>query len=160
MHVSDTGWRLHAVHHSPTRLHVLAAGRTHPFNAVVVLVLESIPVLLLGITPTAFAMMTVFKGVNGQLQHSNVDLRPGWLSHVVATSEVHRWHHSVDLKEGNTNFGNATVVWDKLFGTFFLPKERRPSTAVGLAHEVIPESYWAHMGTPFRLQRYRREQET
>ena len=34
MHASNLGWRLHAVHHSPTKLHVLASARSHPFNAI------------------------------------------------------------------------------------------------------------------------------
>ena len=45
-------------------------------------------------------------------------MTPGFLSGILATSDVHRFHHSSDLDESNTNFGNATMIWDRIFGTF------------------------------------------
>ncbi len=154
MHVTRMGWSLHAVHHSAERLYFLASGRAHPFNAVLTLTLETLPVVVLGITPEALVLMTVFKAVNGMLQHSNVDLRPGFLSHVIATNDVHRWHHSRELDESNTNFGNTTMLWDQLFGTFFLPKRVPPRAEVGIAGSAIPERYLSHLVTPFVLDRY------
>ena len=68
------------------------------------------PVVLLGITPEAYTLLLVLKGVNGLLQHSNVAMTPGPLSYLVVTSDVHRFQHSTDLGESNTNFGNATMV--------------------------------------------------
>lgn len=157
MHVSHFGWRLHAVHHSPEKLHVLASARTHPFNAVLTLTCETGPLILLGITPEVLALWTIAKGVNGMLQHSNVDLRPGRLGEVLATTDVHRWHHSRVLAESNTNFGNTTMIWDHVFGTYFRPADRLPSTDVGIAGAVVPERYLAHLVTPFVLGRLERE---
>ena len=97
---------------------------------------------------------TVFKAVNGLLQHSNVDFRPGVLGWVLATSDVHRWHHSVHLGESNTNFGNTTMIWDQVFRTFFLPSDRKPGTDVGVADAIIPENYLMHLATPFWLGRF------
>jgi len=154
MHITRAGWRAHAVHHSPTRLHFLASARTHPFNIVLTLGAETSIVLALGANPEALAVMTVFKGCNGILQHSNIDLRPGALSKWIATNEVHWWHHSVVLDESNRNFGNTTMVWDRLFGTFFLPSDRPPRADVGVSDAVIPENFLLHMVTPFLLQRY------
>ena len=154
MHATRVGWRLHAVHHSPVRLNVMASARTHPFNAVLTYACETGPLILLGIAPEALAAWTVFKAVNGLLQHSNIDLRPGWLSHVVATSDVHRYHHSVHLDESNTNFGNTTMIWDRVFGTFHLPGGRTAGLDVGVEDAAIPESYAAHLATPFVLGRY------
>jgi sterol desaturase/sphingolipid hydroxylase (fatty acid hydroxylase superfamily) len=154
MHLSRAGWRIHAVHHSPAQLHVMASARTHPFNAVLSLTCETGPLILLGISPTALAAWTVYKAVNGLLQHSNIDLRPGWLNYVVATTDVHRYHHSVHLDESNTNFGNTTMLWDHVFGTFHLPRGEQPGLDVGIADAAIPESYWAHLAVPFRLGHY------
>lgn len=152
MHRSSLGWRIHAVHHSPTRLNVFASGRSHPFNAILTLTSEAVPVVLLGIPADVYVMLLVFKAINGMLQHSNVAMRPGFLSYVLATSDVHRFHHSRDLVESNSNFGNATMLWDHVFGTFHLP-HRHPRTDVGIADTDVPESYWAHLLTPFRLER-------
>ena len=155
MHSSMFGWRIHAVHHTPTRLYAIAAGRSHPFNALLTMTCESMPVILLGITPTAFALLAIFKAVNGLLQHSNLAMKPGILSYLIATSDVHRFHHSVDLTESNRNFGNTTMLWDHVFGTFYLP-HRHPSAEVGIADADIPEGYLSHLLAPFRLARYQR----
>jgi ornithine lipid hydroxylase len=156
MHLTRVGWRVHAVHHSPTRLHFLASARSHPFNITLTLGAETIIVLALGANPESLALMTVFKGCNGLLQHSNIDLRPGALSGVVATNEVHWWHHSVHLEESNRNFGNSTMVWDRVFGTFFLPPGRPPGVRVGVLDADIPENFLLHQITPFLLGRYER----
>jgi len=151
MHLTDIGWRIHAVHHSSAKLHLLASGRTHPFNTMFVFTLETGIVLLLGVPHDVLLLMSVFKAVNGLLQHANVDFRPGVLSHVMTTSAVHRWHHSEVIDESNHNFGNNTMLWDKLFGTFYLPSDRPAPRAVGITGSTIPESYLAHLATPFTL---------
>ncbi len=60
------------------------------------------------------------------------------------------------LEESNRNFGNTTMVWDQLFGTFFLPDDRPPREDVGVADAAIPENYLWHMAAPFLLQRFER----
>lgn len=154
MHLSRLGWRIHAVHHSPTQLHVMAAGRTHPINAAYTLTCESLVVALMGAGPAVIALWTVTKAVNGLLQHANLAMRPGLLSYVLATSDNHRWHHSQDLTESNTNFGNTTMIWDRLFGTFYHPKDRTPRLEVGIADAAIPSNYLAHLAAPFVLSRW------
>ena len=32
--------------------------------------------------------------------------------------DIHRIHHSVDMEEGNSNFGAIFPFWDKAFGTY------------------------------------------
>ncbi len=46
------------------------------------------------------------------------------------------------------------MVWDRIFGTFFLPADRPARLEVGVADAAIPENYFLHMVTPFLLQRY------
>ncbi|MCB9787729.1 MAG: sterol desaturase family protein [Deltaproteobacteria bacterium] len=157
MHLTRLGWRIHAVHHTPTRLHVMAAGRTHPLNAAFTLTCEGLVVALMGAGPAVIALWTVTKAVNGLLQHANLELRPGPLSYVLATSDNHRWHHSRDLAESNTNFGNTTMLWDQVFGTFFHPRDRAPGLELGIADSTIPESYLAHLAAPFALGRWERD---
>ncbi|MCA9564299.1 MAG: sterol desaturase family protein [Myxococcales bacterium] len=154
MHTSHLGWRLHAVHHSIEHMHVLASGRTHPFNTFFVFTCQSALVVFLGVTPEALALMSVFTGINGQLQHANVDLRPGLLNWVLATSDLHRWHHSKSIEEGNNNYGNNLIIWDWLFGTKFLPADKPPTTSLGITGATIPETLWDHLRTPFVYQQY------
>ena len=154
MHLTRVLWRIHAVHHSPEKMHFLAAGRTHPFNAIWTLTLENGPVLFLGISPEALMLLSVYKGVNGFLQHSNIDLRPGFLSYILATNEVHWWHHSAVNKEAQHNYGNTTMIWDQVFRSFYLPKEVRPRVEVGIDNAHLGNNYLKHLAVPFTLQSY------
>ncbi|MCB9665015.1 MAG: sterol desaturase family protein [Alphaproteobacteria bacterium] len=153
MHGARAGWWIHAVHHSPPGLHVVASARSHPFNAALTYAAETGPLLLLGVGPEALVLWSVLKATNGLLQHANVAFARSPLELVLATPEVHRWHHSVVLEESNTNFGNTTVLWDRVFGTLHLPADRRPGTRLGIAGADIPEGYLSHLGAPFRLAR-------
>ena len=51
-------------------------------------------------------------------------LRYGPLNYIVGSAETHRWHHSRVPRESNANYGNTVIVWDLVFGTWFLPRER------------------------------------
>jgi ornithine lipid hydroxylase len=142
-------WRLHALHHSSEKMQLLSAGRNHPLH---VFVAYSLQVVLLGIlgAPAEVVMLhSMFSGVHGLVQHANIDLRFGWLNYIIATPELHMWHHSRTLSESNTNYGNHVIVWDLLLGTFFLPR-RRPTTDMGLPHGTrFPRSFLGHMAVPF-----------
>ena len=41
-----------------------------------------------------------------------------YLKFIVVTPNFHRVHHSLDMKEGNSNFGGTFVFWDYIFGTY------------------------------------------
>ena len=122
MHTNRIGWRMHALHHSTQRLHFLASGRAHPFNAFLTLSCETGLLVMLGIPSGTLILFMVFKAVNGLLQHSNIDLRPGLLNYVFATNDVHRWHHSDNQLESSKNFGNTTMIWDHIFGSLIVRK--------------------------------------
>jgi ornithine lipid hydroxylase len=144
-------WRLHALHHSSERMYALAAMRNHPMNAVLMHACHVLPVALLGAPPEVLALCGVITGVNGLLQHCNVDLEHGPLNWVFATADAHRWHHSADRAESNTNFGNNLIVWDRLFGTVHLPGGH--PDRVGLDEGGLPQNFFAQLLTPLVLYR-------
>ncbi len=150
-HRTTLGWRIHAVHHSVEQLHWLAAGRTHPFNALLVFSCQMGPLVLLGIPEETLGLVAVFTGINGYLQHANVKLSPGPASWFVSTSDHHRWHHAREGEASHTNFGNNLIVWDRLFGTHYDPSDRSPGLDIGIAETRIPEDFWAHLATPWQL---------
>jgi sterol desaturase/sphingolipid hydroxylase (fatty acid hydroxylase superfamily) len=53
--------------------------------------------------------------------HSNVRL-PEWVDRMlrwlVVTPDMHRVHHSIVVRETNSNFGFNLPWWDRLFGTY------------------------------------------
>lgn len=125
-------WPYHAEHHAPTRLHALNGVRLHPVNLLWNLVLDAAAPLLLGLDAHSAALLATFRGAVSILQHANVALRPGLLSWVLSTPDLHRWHHATDLRDANANYGSTLIVWDVLFGTRRLPSPAGPTT-LGLA---------------------------
>ena len=141
-------WRFHAVHHSPHKLYWLNVGRFHPLEKAVQYMLDMLPFILMGVTQPVIALYFVFYAVNGFFQHSNVDARYGVLNYVVSGAELHRWHHSKLIEESNRNYGNNLIVWDLLFGSWFLPKDRRVGD-LGLINRNYPLDFASQMKTPF-----------
>ncbi len=148
-------WRVHAMHHSSERLYVFASARNHPMNAVLAYGSQLLPLSLLGAPIETIALLSVFTGVHGMLQHANIDLRHGPLNWVFSTADLHRWHHSSEMDESNTNFGSNVILWDIVFGTRSLPNGR-PSR-VGIADLDLPDNFFAHLASPFVLYRYKIE---
>lgn len=141
-------WRLHAVHHSPGRLYFLNAGRFHPLEKVLFQLPEVVPFILLGTNIETIALYFTFNTIHGFFQHSNIQMRLGWLNYVFSLPELHRWHHSQKIEESDRNFGNNLIVWDLLFGTYFNPKGREVGD-IGLLNPEYPKGYWGQLTVPF-----------
>lgn len=147
-HENDTLWRLHSVHHSVEQMYWLNTARFHLIEKAMQMTLDSLPFLLMAVEPTVLALYYVAYATNGFFQHCNIELRYGILNYVVGSAETHRWHHSREPRESNANYGNTVIVWDLLFGTWFLPRERTVQQ-LGLQDPEYPKSFWALMRAPF-----------
>jgi len=146
-HTYTPFWRLHEVHHSPDILYTLNVGRFHPIEKVLQFGCDGLPFLLLGVAPEVIGGYFLLYAVNGFFQHSNLRLRYGWLNYVVGSAETHRWHHARDPRTASCNFGNTTLIWDLLFGTWYLPG---PVDDIGIMDRTYPKGFRAQMLTPFR----------
>lgn len=147
-HQNDTLWRLHSVHHSVEQMYWLNTARFHLLEKAMQMMLDSLPFLLMAVDPTVLALYYVAYATNGFFQHCNIELRYGVLNYIVGSAETHRWHHSRVPRESNANYGNTVIVWDLLFGTWFLPRERTVGE-LGLQDPMYPKSFWALMRAPF-----------
>ena len=148
-HENDTLWRLHAVHHSVEQLYWLNTGRFHPLEKMLQMSLDSVPFLLMGVAPEVLALYYLSYATNGFFQHCNIDLRYGVLNYIVGSAETHRWHHAREPRDSNTNYGNTVIVWDLLFGTWFLPRDRQ-ITELGLRDAAYPKSFMRLLAAPFK----------
>jgi ornithine lipid hydroxylase len=150
-------WRFHAVHHSSPRLWFFNTGRFHFVDTIKSMLLGA-PLVALGGAPGDVLLwgsaITAFIGI---LTHCNVEMRFGWLNYIFNTPGLHRWHHSMDLREGNKNYGENLVIWDLVFGTFFNEKSRRPPAEIGI-REAMPRTFFAQLIAPFRWTKYQREE--
>ncbi len=141
-------WRFHAVHHSPHGLYWLNVGRFHPIEKAIQYAVDALPFALLGVSVEVLAAYFVFYAINGFFQHSNCRVRLGPLNYLVAGPELHRWHHSVLPEESDNNYGNNLIIWDLIFGTRFLPKNREVGP-LGLINRNYPTGFLAQLKTPF-----------
>jgi sterol desaturase/sphingolipid hydroxylase (fatty acid hydroxylase superfamily) len=157
-HEQDWLWRFHAVHHAAPRLYWLNAARFHPVDIWLLYVVGYTPLVVLGCPPLVIGLFALFDAVFGMLQHSNIDMRLGPLNLLFSAAEPHRWHHSRTLREANNNYGSNLIIWDLVFGTFYLPVERDPPTEIGIPDlPRFPTGYAAQLAAPFRWRRVRRE---
>lgn len=141
-------WRLHAVHHSPKKLYWINVGRFHPLEKALQYFFDALPFIIVGVSAEVLALYFVFYGINGFFQHCNIELRLGYLNYVISGPELHRWHHSRKVQESNSNYGNNLIVWDIIFGTYFLPEDRLVGD-LGLLNSNYPLGFLAQMKTPF-----------
>lgn len=156
-HERDWLWRLHSVHHCAHRLSVLNASRAHPLDLFWRRFVPIFVVLQTGISPEAFICAGVISSVLATITHMNVRFRFGWLNYFIGTNEVHIWHHSTKLEEAK-NF-SMILIWDRLFGTFVLPRNHGKPEALGLVDErgYPLHAYLGQLMVPFRWARLGQE---
>jgi sterol desaturase/sphingolipid hydroxylase (fatty acid hydroxylase superfamily) len=159
MHSFDWLWRLHATHHSADRLYFLNGARAHPGEIALRFgILGVLPLATLGVDGTVLALTSVAAIVADAFQHANINMRLGPLSWIYSIGDVHRWHHSCDRAEADSNYGNVYIFWDAVFGTRYLPADREAPTRVGIdGLEGFPRGFWAQWASPFRWKRIERE---
>jgi sterol desaturase/sphingolipid hydroxylase (fatty acid hydroxylase superfamily) len=139
-------WRFHSVHHSIEQMDWVASGRLHPFDQAFTQAFTVFPLFLLGYGAGVFGGVAVFITLLALFQHANVRLRFPGLRWVINTPEWHHWHHAIDDDACDKNFGLPVV--DKIFGTAYLPKDRRP-VAFGTRSPVPADGYLRHLAYPF-----------
>ncbi len=141
-------WRLHEVHHAPSKLYAINVFRFHPLDKTLQYVCDTLLFLWLGVGPDVLALYFVVYGTSGLLQHANIDVRLGLLNYLLSGPEVHRWHHDARADVASHNFAHTFIVWDLLFGTYYRPKQERPER-LGLGY-AYPEGFWRQLFAPLR----------
>jgi sterol desaturase/sphingolipid hydroxylase (fatty acid hydroxylase superfamily) len=136
-------WRTHEAHHSVKDVDWLAGSRSHVLEIVINQTIEYAPIILLGAPPEVALIKGTIDAVWGMYIHSNIDVRSGWLQKVINGPEMHRWHHSTRYLGDGMNYGTKLAIWDWLFGTGYLPKEKPPG--YGLTDVAFPEEPWSEV---------------
>jgi len=114
-------WRLHMMHHSDLDFDVTTGVRFHPIEILLSMGIKMIIVSLVGISAAGVLIFEVLLNATSLFNHGNVRLAgniDGVLRLLVVTPEMHRVHHSVIIRETNSNFGFNLPWWDRLFGTY------------------------------------------
>jgi sterol desaturase/sphingolipid hydroxylase (fatty acid hydroxylase superfamily) len=167
-------WEFHKVHHSAQVLTPLTGARAHPID---LLVMAWVPALTTGLVVWAFnhfaggsisffkflgvhAIIWVFNLI-GNLRHS-----PVWLSYgpVVGRWLIspahHQLHHSYEPRHLGCNRGFELAIWDRLYGTLYVPPVHAEAFRMGLGDETdgkfhtLARMYlWPFAGASRRLLR-------
>lgn len=141
-------WRIHAIHHQPTRLHVLKAARHHFLYGIGRGFVVWLPLLLLGAPGEVVLWQFVAESFTGPVAHANVRFAiPAVVHRWLVTPEFHRIHHARDPGPGNTNFGIVLPLWDRLFGTHTDPLTYTVR-ATGIEDDPIPHRFIAELAAP------------
>ncbi len=152
-HTLPVMWRFHAVHHAPEHVYFLISARAHPVDNAFIRVCGLVPIYILGLgapqsvqgtlVATLLMLAVTFWGF---FIHANVRWRFGPLEWLLATPAFHLWHHTATEPQ-NRNFASMLPVWDRLFGTHYLPRGQWPA-AYGI-REPIPETITGQLLHPF-----------
>jgi len=137
-HVVPFLWELHSYHHSVTDLKASNTFVSHPIDFALRNVLPPVILGYIGFNPTAIVFGAGLTVAASLMSHCGAGLHAGWLNRVFVTPQVHRWHHSAKVPDGHkysVNYGVGLILWDRLFGTYYLPmKDGVPVQPDNLGH--------------------------
>jgi sterol desaturase/sphingolipid hydroxylase (fatty acid hydroxylase superfamily) len=120
-HAVPALWRLHRMHHADLEFDVTTGLRFHPIEILLSMLIKFSVVAALGVPALAVLIFEVLLNATSMFNHSNIRLTGAIdrvLRWIVVTPEMHRVHHSILVRETNSNFGFNLPWWDRLFGTY------------------------------------------
>jgi sterol desaturase/sphingolipid hydroxylase (fatty acid hydroxylase superfamily) len=137
-HAFPIFWRLHMMHHTDLDFDTTTGVRFHPLEILLSMGIKIAAVFVLGIAPLAVVLFEILLNATSLFNHGNVRL-PQPIDRVlrlfVVTPEMHRVHHSVIIRETNSNFGFNLPWWDRLLGTYrSAPASGHEGMTIGLSH--------------------------
>jgi sterol desaturase/sphingolipid hydroxylase (fatty acid hydroxylase superfamily) len=119
-------------------------------------VLQTVPLAVLGASGEALAVQVLLTLAIGRFQHCNLALTLGPLDYVFSAPGPHRWHHARDPRTAQCNYGGDVLLWDHLFGTFHLPRDREPSGEIGIEDGAsFPRGILGVLASPFTWPGFR-----
>lgn len=131
-------WRLHGIHHTDLDFDVTTAVRFHPVEILLSMGIKLGLVYLFGPPAVSVILFEIILNATAMFSHSNLKLPLALdrvLRLIVVTPDMHRVHHSVIIREHNSNFGFNLSVWDRLFGTYRAqPDKGHEGMVIGLAN--------------------------
>jgi sterol desaturase/sphingolipid hydroxylase (fatty acid hydroxylase superfamily) len=150
-------WRFHNVHHLDPDLDVSTALRFHFGELAFSAGFRIAQILVIGVSPWAYAAYEVVFQANTLFQHGNVRLPIRFeraLNKLLVTPRMHGIHHSRVRGETNSNYGVVFPWWDRLHRTLVLGVPQADVT-IGVPGYSKPEDngLWNALSHPFRRQR-------
>jgi sterol desaturase/sphingolipid hydroxylase (fatty acid hydroxylase superfamily) len=154
LHQFEWAWEFHKIHHSAPQIDVFNAARLHFGERLIYQFFSYVPLSMVGFGVTNMIYVGLFATIFSNLTHANVRLPIGPLKYIINTPQLHIWHHENEYhKRGNVNFGDTLIVWDIIFGTFYLPTEPADTSQLSLGFDGVeeyPQTFIAQTILPFK----------
>lgn len=142
-------WKFHAVHHSAESMDWLAGARMHFVEIALLRGLTALPMFTLGFDPAAIQVYILIVYFYSSLVHANIRWNFGGFEKYLVTPRFHHWHHGKEKEAIDVNFAIHFPLYDRLFGTYHMPKGRWPK-AYGIGGDPVPKGYWRQFLYPFQ----------
>ena len=157
-------WEFHKVHHSAEVLTPMTAYRAHPFELLIMIWGST---LMTGLVTWVFNLIGggvsfySFLGLHvaiwvfsliDNLRHSPVWISygPVWGRWLISPAH-HQLHHSIEPRHWGCNRGSNLAIWDRLYGTLYVPGVEPETYRLGLGDgtEAKWNSVWRMYLMPF-----------
>lgn len=113
-------WRFHRVHHSDLNMDVSTSSRFHIGELALSAVIKIGLIFFLGADLIGLTLFESLLVLTSQFHHCNLKV-PAWFERIYwvlfVPPSMHRIHHSVVIKERNSNYGTIFSLWDRLLET-------------------------------------------
>lgn len=136
-------WRMHMMHHADLDFDVTTGLRFHPLEILISMLIKLAAVVVIGPPVLAVIIFEVLLNGTSMFNHGNIRIPKSIdrvLRFLVVTPDMHRVHHSVIIRETNSNFGFNLPWWDRVLGTYRdQPTEGHKDMTIGLAQFRDPK---------------------
>lgn len=146
-------WPIHATHHADEAMNWLSVRRKHPLGEALGMIIDSLPVILLGLPYWTIAVAYLLRGWWAYFVHADVPWTLGPLGKILISPAAHRLHHIRDEALMGTNFGNTVTLWDWVFGTYVDPAPY-VNCETGIAEGT--RDAWGELKRPFEMRYWRK----
>ncbi|MBN8845275.1 MAG: sterol desaturase family protein [Sphingomonadales bacterium] len=140
-------WEFHKVHHTAESLTPMTNFRVHPVDTIIFFNMAAVMgglamattnhllgsatqgYLLYGLNALTFLATILFS----YLQHTHLWISfSGRAGRWLLSPAHHQVHHSVDPRHHDRNFGSTIAIFDRLFGTLYIPAAKREALRFGV----------------------------
>jgi sterol desaturase/sphingolipid hydroxylase (fatty acid hydroxylase superfamily) len=144
-------WAFHKIHHAQEQLGFASTRHFHWVEFFVFKPLLYIPFGLIGFSVQNYISFELWVGYFLTFfSHCNVKVNFGRLNYILINPETHYWHHAKNIPgRYGVNYASILNIWDVIFGTFYLPENKKPELGVPDIKE-IPATFMGQMLYPFK----------
>ncbi len=145
-------WKFHSVHHSAQAMDWLAGSRMHVIEIICLRGLTIIPMYALGFQEPAIYAYIIVVYLYATYIHANLKFDIECLKPFIVTPRFHHWHHGIEKEAIDVNFAIHFPILDRIFGTYYMPKDKWPS-GYGVGGHPVPSGFIKQFIYPFTRKR-------